>query len=288
MRKFFQHYLPNSDTVKQNRWLRPFGAWLAHPNLWHLHRRSVAGGVAVGLFCGLIPGPLQMIGSALLAVLFRVNLPVALITTLYTNPFTIVPLYAVAYELGAWVSGARSSASVEHLALPEMHWSSWPGELWAWFQMLGKPLLIGLPLLAIGLAIIGYFAVRVAWRVAVLLRWRARKRRNKDFMSSTFSPSIATIRNDFALWFDMAESFNDLGLRVLPAVKPDQSSNQQLLAAALYGRILTSFQAAYTLAERGMLADARTVVRAAAETTIVLSALVKDASVCDLLLDRHY
>ena len=180
MRKFFQHYLPNSDTVKQNRWLRPFGAWLAHPNLWHLHRRSVAGGVAVGLFCGLIPGPLQMIGSALLAVLFRVNLPVALITTLYTNPFTIVPLYAVAYELGAWVSGARSSASVEHLALPEMHWSSWPGELWAWFQMLGKPLLIGLPLLAIGLAVIGYFAVRVAWRVAVILKWRGKRQKSDD------------------------------------------------------------------------------------------------------------
>ncbi|MEO8333202.1 MAG: hypothetical protein ABI479_12290 [Gallionella sp.] len=32
----------------------------------------------------------------------------------------------------------------------------------AWMQMLGKPLLIGLPLLAVNLAIIGYFAVRVA------------------------------------------------------------------------------------------------------------------------------
>jgi uncharacterized protein (DUF2062 family) len=42
--------------------------------------------------------------------------------------------------------------------------------------MLGKPLLIGLPLLATSLAIIGYFAVRAAWRVAVVLRWRARKR----------------------------------------------------------------------------------------------------------------
>jgi hypothetical protein len=176
MRKFFKRHLPNSDTVKQNRWLRPFGGWLSHPNLWHLHRRAVAGGVAIGLFCGLIPGPLQMIGAALLTVLLRVNLPVALITTLYTNPFTIVPLYAVAYELGAWVSGASSVASLEHLAFPEMHIHGWPGELWAWFQMLGKPLLIGLPLLATSLAIIGYFAVRAAWRVAVVLRWRARKR----------------------------------------------------------------------------------------------------------------
>jgi hypothetical protein len=176
MRNFLHKFLPHHDTVKSHRWLKPFGNWLHHPNLWHLHRRSVAGGVAVGLFCGLIPGPLQMIGAALLAVLLRVNLPVAAFTTLYTNPFTILPLYAVAYEIGAWVSGARSGVSVEHLAFPEMHWSSWPGDLWAWLQMLGKPLLIGLPLLAIGLAIIGYFAVRVAWRLTVVLKWRHRHR----------------------------------------------------------------------------------------------------------------
>jgi len=91
MRDFFRKFLPHHDAVKSYRWLKPFGSRLQHPNLWHLHRRSVAGGVAIGLFCGLIPGPLQMISAALLAVLLRVNLPVAAFTTLYTNPFTIVP-----------------------------------------------------------------------------------------------------------------------------------------------------------------------------------------------------
>ena len=177
MRKLFRRFLPSLETVKNYRWLKPFGHWLQQPNLWHLHRRSVAGGVAIGLFCGLIPGPVQMIGSTLLAVLFRVNLPVALISTLYTNPFTIVPLYALAYEMGAWVSGAHSGVPVVHLSFPELHWHNWIHELWDWIRTLGKPLLIGLPLLAASLAIIGYFAVRVAWRVTVVLRWRARKRR---------------------------------------------------------------------------------------------------------------
>ena len=177
MRKLFRKYLPSHESIRQSPWARPFGSWLHHPNLWHLHRRSVAGGVAVGLFCGLVPGPLQMISAALLAVLLRVNLPVAAFTTLYTNPFTILPLYVVAYELGAWLSGVRSNAPIKHLAFPEMHWQSWPSEMWAWMQMLGKPLLIGLPMLALILAIAGYFAVRVAWRAGVLLRWRARKRR---------------------------------------------------------------------------------------------------------------
>jgi uncharacterized protein len=177
MRNLLRKFLPDYEKVKKQRWLKPFGGWLHHPNLWHLHRRSVAGGVAIGLFCGLIPGPLQIISAAILAVLLRVNLPVAAFTTLYTNPFTILPLYVLAYELGAWASGVRSGVPVEHLAFSEMHWHSWPGELWAWLQMLGEPLLIGLPLLATGLAITGYVTVRVAWRVAVVLKWRARRQR---------------------------------------------------------------------------------------------------------------
>lgn len=178
MRKFFIRNLPSSDTVKQNRWLRPFGAWLHHPNLWHLHRRSVAGGVATGLFCGLVPGPLQMICSALLAVLFRVNLPVALVTTLYTNPFTIVPLYLLAYRIGLWLSGAHRGGVVAAPPFPEMHWNDFFGKMWDWMAALGEPLLIGLPVLGASLAIAGYVGVRLAWRVAVVIKWRARKRRN--------------------------------------------------------------------------------------------------------------
>jgi uncharacterized protein (DUF2062 family) len=172
MRKFFQKFIPQPETVANNPWLKPFACWLHHPNLWHLNRRSVAGGVAAGLFCGLIPGPLQMISAALFAVGFRVNLPVALITTLYTNPFTILPLYALAYELGNWVTGTHNAAL---LRLPNLHWHNWLGELWHWFALLGKPILIGLPLLAVLLAIAGYFAVRVAWRIAVIIKWRARR-----------------------------------------------------------------------------------------------------------------
>ena len=54
------------------------------------------------MFTGLIPGsnPVQFTAAALFAVLFRVNLPVAVIVTLYSNPFTIVPLYYLAFKLG--------------------------------------------------------------------------------------------------------------------------------------------------------------------------------------------
>ena len=177
MRNFLHKLLPSLETVKRQRWLKPFGSRLQHPNLWHLHRRSVAAGVAIGLFCGLIPGPLQMITAALFAVLLRANLPVAVFTTLYTNPLTILPLYLVAYELGAWVSGANHGVVPAKLSFPEMQWHNWVSELWAWLMMLGEPFFIGLPLLAVCLAIVGYFAARVAWRVTVVFKWRARQKR---------------------------------------------------------------------------------------------------------------
>ncbi len=171
MRNFLNKLLPHHESVQNNRWLRPFGKWLQRPALWHLHRRSVAGGVAVGLFCGLIPGPLQMLAATLLALLFRVNLPVALFATLYTNPFTIVPLYLLAYRIGIRVSGAQLTDVPP--AFPTLHADG----LWSWLAGMGKPLLIGLPLLAVCLAIAGYCAVRIVWRVAVVLKWRARGRR---------------------------------------------------------------------------------------------------------------
>ena len=178
-KKYFKKFLPRHETIQQSRWLRPFGAWLQNPNLWHLHRRSVAAGIAIGLFCGLIPGPFQMIGSVALAVLFHANLPVALFATFYTNPLTIAPLYLLAYQLGALVTGQNDTGSPINFSLPSMSWSSWHTTILDWITSLGKPLAFGLPLLAISLAVIGYFTVRVLWYGAVVWQWHRRSARRK-------------------------------------------------------------------------------------------------------------
>ena len=177
MRKFFKDRLPDHHSIKQIRWLRPIHHLLQNPNLWHLNRRSVAGGVALGLFCGLIPGPLQMLAAALLSIWLRVNLPVALFTTLYTNPLTIVPLYVFAYQIGLWVSGQNQGAIVNIPSFPDVHWHDWFSQVWGWLLALGEPLLIGLPLLASGLALLGYVVVRVVWRIMVISKWRRRSKR---------------------------------------------------------------------------------------------------------------
>ena len=176
-RKFFRKYLPSHESVRQNRYIRFFGTALHHPNLWHLNRKSVAGGTAIGLFCGLVPGPLQMLSAALFAILFRVNLPVAVILTWYTNPFTIVPLYYIAYKLGMFVTGGSGKilpgGDLDLLALPIMEWIP---ALYHWVASMGRPFVLGLFLLALILAVAGYLVAIAAWRVHVTLAWNKRRR----------------------------------------------------------------------------------------------------------------
>ena len=177
-RKFFRRFLPDGETVRSHKYLAWCGHWLQHPNLWHLNRHSVAGGFAIGLFAGLVPGPLQMLTAALLAVPLKKNLPVALATTLYTNPFTIAPLYLLAYGYGRLLLGAGGHPM--EVAPYEWDWAHWivsAEALAHWMLALGKPLAVGLVALALTLALAGYCTVQVAWRAYVMHAWRARRLR---------------------------------------------------------------------------------------------------------------
>ena len=176
-RRLFKKYLPSHATISNHRFIPKRGNWLTHHNLWHLHRRSVAGGFAVGMFAGLVPGsnPVQFAVAALMAIGFKVNLPIAVIVTLYSNPLTIVPLYFLAFQLGQ-LALLESGGAVPPLAM------SFSGKRWDellpaaldWLMALGKPLLVGLPLLAVLLSVTSYIAVRVLWRWYVVRKWRRR------------------------------------------------------------------------------------------------------------------
>jgi uncharacterized protein (DUF2062 family) len=177
-RKYIRRIMPSVDKVREIKAFGIFGETLFHPGLWHLNRRSAAGGVAVGLFCGLIPGPLQMLGAAIGALLFRVNLPLALATTLYTNPLTIVPLYLVAYEIGSFVLGASGALHVP----PAPDWDfgrpvASIEALGAWAMSLGAPLAFGVFLLACLLSAAGYLIVRLGWSLYLRRAWQTRKRK---------------------------------------------------------------------------------------------------------------
>jgi len=175
MRRTLKKYLPDPQTIRDNPWLRPFASSLLHPRLWHLNRHSAAGAVAAGLFCGLIPGPLQMLGAAVCALIFRVNLPLAMFVTFYTNPFTIVPLYLLAYQIGRLTIG-QSNGFITPPSFSATDFIGWTNAMQSWMLSVAQPLGIGLVLLAGGLAVVGYFATKTAWRIYLINAWRRRKK----------------------------------------------------------------------------------------------------------------
>jgi hypothetical protein len=177
-KKLFKRFLPSPEKLYENRFVRRLAPWIGHHNLWHLNRRSVAGGVAVGAFTGLIPGPFQMISAAILSIWFRVNLPVAVMTTFYTNPFTIIPLYIVAYKIGEIATGHPSGPMPTFdFTLGQGGWLTLAGDFMRWVGSLGHDFFIGLFILACLLSFISYFAVRGLWRLYAILQWLKRKKR---------------------------------------------------------------------------------------------------------------
>lgn len=164
--KFLRKYQPALDAVRNHPLCVRYGGWLQHPRLWRFNRRSVPGAFAIGLFSGMVPGPFQMLVALLLAVPLRQNIPVALATTFYTNPLTIVPLYVLAYAYGHFLMGTR--APNVHIDPLHTHWTE--------VLALGKPLALGLLALALTLAAVGYTVAVIAWRIYVVRAWRRRKR----------------------------------------------------------------------------------------------------------------
>ena len=176
MKRYLRNKLPQRSSITENKYLRFLTPWLGHPRLWHIHRRSVALGVAIGLVTGLIPGPVQMLLAVIVAIPLRANVIVACATTLYTNPFTFIPLYILAYTIGAFVTGEQ----VRNVIPPDIS-VSWL-ELWKlvpimfdWVVSLGSTLLIGLAIQSTIFAISGYVATMVLWRCIVSRIWARRK-----------------------------------------------------------------------------------------------------------------
>jgi uncharacterized protein (DUF2062 family) len=175
LRRLTRRLEPYVDQVTGHPWVQRYAPRLADPDLWQLNRRSSARAVAIGLFSGLIPGPFQVLGAVGLSILLRANFPLAAITTLYTNPLTIVPLYLLAYQYGGlFIDGDQK---VSALSPPDFSLSpAYVMELMHWMAQLGKPLALGLLLLAVTLAAVGYVAVRLAWRCQTVWLWQRRAR----------------------------------------------------------------------------------------------------------------
>ena len=168
LRSFLKRLLPEPHRIREHKHLRHFGSLLQDPNIWHVNRRSAAGGIATGLFCAFIPLPVHMIVAATLAILFRVNLPMAVVVTWITNPFTFAPIFLFAYKVGSWLLQEPVRKIAFTLSI------QWLQEI---FVQIWQPLLLGCVVLAVLSSLTGYFVVSLLWRILLVKKWTDRKSR---------------------------------------------------------------------------------------------------------------
>lgn len=178
-RKFFRKLLPSPHKVRANRFVQWLGPWLQHPRLWHIDRRGIALGLAIGLFFGLLIPVAQILVAAVFAVILRANLPVAAFSTLITNPFTFPPIYYAAYRLGSLLLGEPPAPITEADLDTEIETTVSGLAAYGEFLIrkvgeLGPPLMLGLLIMAIFAAGAGYAAVMLVWRLQVATSWRSR------------------------------------------------------------------------------------------------------------------
>ncbi|GAB4357474.1 MAG: DUF2062 domain-containing protein [Gammaproteobacteria bacterium] len=166
-KKFIKRYMPDHHKIRNHKHLSLFGALLHDPNLWHLNRRSVAGAFAMGLFNAFVPVPFQMLLSAAGAIIFRVNLPIAVGLVWITNPLTMPPIFYFSYLVGTWVLGTPVT-DVEFA----ISWEWITAELSA----IWKPFLLGCFICGSVAASSGYLLMRGFWRFIVVRDWKARRR----------------------------------------------------------------------------------------------------------------
>ncbi|HRP96865.1 MAG TPA: DUF2062 domain-containing protein [Rhodocyclaceae bacterium] len=171
-----RRFIPSRDGIKQNRMLRWLGPRIHDPLLWHVNRNSVARGIAIGAFFGLMVPVAQIPAAALVALAMRANLWVAAIATLVSNPFTYGPLYIFAYRLGSSIlpPAVASGAVVvdDDHALTTLQWVI---DALHWLTGIGRPLVLGMFLMAVCAAVVGYFGTLLLWRLKVVLKRRRQR-----------------------------------------------------------------------------------------------------------------
>ena len=181
VRKRLKRWLPSEEKLLDKPSLRWLGPLLRRPWLWHLSRRSVAAGAAIGVFFGFLIPVLQIALAAVVAVMLRANLPVAAVSTLVSNPLTYAPIFLLAYQTGsAILSEPYDEARAAELAAAG---AGRPADASGWRRQavdIGKPLFIGLAVFATIGAAVAWVTISVLWTLAVRLRRRRFVRRGLE------------------------------------------------------------------------------------------------------------
>lgn len=165
----FNSWIPDRERLLRSRWLRPVARHLEDDRLWHVERGAVARAVGIGLFFGLLLPVAQFLFAVTFAIWLRGHVAVAAASTLVTNPLTFAPVYWLAHRVGGAVlgeppSGAAVAANaVETQAEAVAATQGFIAGMWQAFVDAGPPLVVGLCVLAIAGAALGFALTWLLW-----------------------------------------------------------------------------------------------------------------------------
>ena len=151
--------------------MAPLTYLMNHPVYFSVNRKTVTRAIWIGIFVGFLPIPMQMAVAAILAIIARVNIPVAVLGVWITNPLTMVPLFYLAYRLGAAMLSMPIELWPSEHSLLEM--SQGMGGIW-------KATLYGGVVLGLSVATVAYISVSIIWQVSTAIRYRERKQRREQ------------------------------------------------------------------------------------------------------------
>jgi uncharacterized protein len=160
----FVSQLPKRHDLAAHPWLAPVAERVLHPQLWHVRHEAVARGLAVGVFWAFTLPVAQILAAAVHCIWWRGNIPSAAAATFITNPFTVGFWLWLAHGLGGMLLGQNGPTP----ALRDVG-------LMQWLLTEGQPTLLGMGIFAVGGALATYWAVRLVWRLRVILK-RAKRR----------------------------------------------------------------------------------------------------------------
>lgn len=155
---YLKKLMPKSpDVLLQNRVLRKVAPSLGNPDLWKMRQEPVARAAAVGVLFAFVLPFAQIPVSVFVAMLMRLNIPVAVLATFINTPLTFGPVYYFAYLIGAELLNLERQLGL--------------GGFW----VTSSAVALGTLVIALSAATCAYFLVKLAWRIKALRRLERRR-----------------------------------------------------------------------------------------------------------------
>jgi hypothetical protein len=107
------------------------------------------------------------------------------------------------------------------------------------------------------------------------------------FIGASIQSWIKKIHDDHSALFNIADETNKICQGSLHEIDAHNKAPQEIVIACLYIRILSNYQSIYIHCERGMLPEARAILRCMYEAVFILAAVVNDSTLTLTYIKEH-